>query len=246
MRIGLDYGHGVKNDGGSVGFIKEEDVIDAVGNEFKFMLENSGHTVILLRPSSAQSTDDSLYKRCKMANDNYVDLVVSIHANMQRGKRHEVYIIGRGGQAEQYANRTYEALNEITKSERGVKVANLAVLRGTNAPAILVELFFLDTKEDVDLYNSVGAKRYAAAIFKGITGKEFINNTKYYVVTDYLKKDANGYINTEPILPLFQGIRFYLKRNEKGIWIETQYLDYNKCLELKNKLGSLFWSIKED
>ena len=69
---------------------------------------------------------------------------------------------------------------------------------------------------------------------------------KYYVVTDYLKQDANGYINTEPILPLFQNIRFYLRNNANGVWIETQYLDYSKCLELKQALGSLFYNIKED
>lgn len=69
---------------------------------------------------------------------------------------------------------------------------------------------------------------------------------KYYVVTNYLRKDANGYINMELLLPLFQNVRFYLKYNANGIWIETQYLEYNKCLELKEALGSLFWSIKKD
>lgn len=169
--------------GGAVGIIKEEDVINAVGNELKQMLESDGHTVIMLRPSAATSLNDSLNKRCIAANNANVDLVISIHANMGVGTKHEVFIIGTGGKAEGYAKNVYNVLSEITKSERDIKVANLAVLRGINAPAILVELFFLDTQADVDLYNSVGVKRYAAAIFKGITGKEFIINKGYYVVT---------------------------------------------------------------
>lgn len=44
----------------------------------------------------------------------------------------------------------------------------------------------------------------------------------------------------------FKDIEFYPNLETKGLWLETQYLPYNKCLELKDKLGSLFWDIKED
>ena len=193
MIIGLDFGHGVSYDGGAVGIIKEEIVIDAIGSDLKIMLEEAGYEVILLRPLTANSLIDSLSKRCIAANNANVDLVVSIHANIGGGTRHEVLISSFGGKAEQHAKTVYNTLNEISNSKRGVKVANLEVLKGTNAPAFLIELFFLDTLSDIDLYNYVGSKSYA-----------------------------------------------------KGVWIESQYLDYEKCEELRGKLGGVFWSIKEE
>lgn len=247
MVIGLDFGHGVAYDGGAVGIIKEEDVINAVGNELKQMLENDGHKVVLLRPSDANSLADSLNRRCVTANNANVDLVVSIHANIGGGTRHEVLISAFGGKAEQYAKSVYSALNELTPSLRGVKSANLYVLNNTKAPAILIEVFFLDTKVDVDFYALKGSKSYAKAIFKGITGKEYIEKPKkYYIVTNYLNEDSKGYINMEDIVSIFEGIRFYLRYNPKGVWGESQYLDKEKCEELRGKLGDLFWNIKEE
>ena len=247
MVIGLDFGHGVSYDGGAIGIIKEEDVINAVGNELKQMLESDGHKVVLLRPSSANNLNDSLNKRCTAANSANVDLVVSIHANIGGGTRHEVLISAFGGQAEKYARNVYNALNELTPSRRGIKSANLYVLNNTKAPAILIEVLFLDTKADVDLYALKGSKSYAKAIFKGITGKEYIEKSKrYYIVTNYLKEDTEGYINMEQIVSMFEGVRFYMRHNPKGVWVESQYLDKEKCEELKGKLGELFWRIEED
>ncbi len=48
------------------------------------------------------------------------------------------------------------------------------------------------------------------------------------------------------IVSIFQNIRFYLRYNPKGVWVENQYLDKEKCEELIGRLGDLFWSIKED
>lgn len=247
MVIGLDFGHGLSYDGGAVGIIKEEDVINAVGNELKQMFEDYGHKVVLLRPSNANSLADSLNRRCVTANSANVDLVVSIHANMGGGTKHEVLITSFSGKAEQYARNVYNALNELTPSRRGIKNTNLYVLNNTKAPAILIEILFLDTKVDVDFYALKGSKSYAKAIFKGITGKEYIEKTKkYYIVTNYLKEDSKGYINMEGIVSIFEGVRFYLKHNNKGIWVESQYLDYKKCEELKDKLGELFYNIVEE
>ena len=74
-------------------------------------------------------------------------------------------------------------------------------------------------------------------------------NKKYYVVTNYLPAAYKGYdgidINNY-VLGYFKGIKCYVRGNAKGIWIETQYLSKEKCLELKKSLGSWFYEIKEE
>jgi len=93
---------------------------------------------------------------------------------------------------------------------------------------------------------------------KGISGNVDLNNffdeilvsaKDGYVVTNYL---PNGYkgsrnfdgVDLEYVLSYFDGIRCYVRSNAKGVWIETQRLPMSKCLELKNKLGSWFYSIE--
>lgn len=73
--------------------------------------------------------------------------------------------------------------------------------------------------------------------------------TTGYVRTDYL---PNGYrgdgsfegIDMEYVQEYFQGVRIYVKSNDKGIWVETQTLPMEKCKELQQTLGSWFYDIK--
>ncbi|NRT88520.1 GH25 family lysozyme [Clostridium beijerinckii] len=71
-------------------------------------------------------------------------------------------------------------------------------------------------------------------------------NSKGYVVTTYLPNAYEGYdgIDINYILSYFQGVKPYVRGNDKGVWIETQYLDLDKCNELKSTLGSWFYEIK--
>lgn len=68
-----------------------------------------------------------------------------------------------------------------------------------------------------------------------------------YVVTDYIPTDNYSLEVNQFIKKYFYDIdRVYIRSNSVGIWIETQYLSKEKCLELKTRLGNLFYSIKED
>ncbi|AQR95584.1 GH25 family lysozyme [Clostridium saccharoperbutylacetonicum] len=70
-----------------------------------------------------------------------------------------------------------------------------------------------------------------------------------YVRTNYL---PNGYkgdgsfegVDMEYVLSYFNGIRCYVRSDSKGIWIETQTLSMDKCLDLKSTLGNWFYDIK--
>ncbi|NFA44009.1 N-acetylmuramoyl-L-alanine amidase [Clostridium botulinum] len=70
-----------------------------------------------------------------------------------------------------------------------------------------------------------------------------------YVVTQYLPngfKGDNSFIGVDLqyVLSYFKDIKCYIRGDNKGVWIETQVVPYSKCLELKQALGSWFYTIK--
>ncbi|SUY47042.1 N-acetylmuramoyl-L-alanine amidase [Clostridium putrefaciens] len=171
-KVAQDYGHGVNPDIGAVGIITEESVINNIASHVDVQLHDRGVEVVWTRPTSVSSVNDSLNQRISKANANNVDLFISHHANMAQGNGHEIWVIGLGGEAEAYAKKVDRALTKLGSNSRGVKVGNLAVLRGTNTPAILIEYFFLDTQSNVDFYNRVGAYAYAKSVVRAILGDE--------------------------------------------------------------------------
>lgn len=74
---------------------------------------------------------------------------------------------------------------------------------------------------------------------------------KYYVVTNYIPHGEYGIELTELYNKYFSGLdieRWYLKSNEKGAWIETQYMDKDKAYVLAERLktDNLLWELKEE
>lgn len=245
MRFGIDLGHGVNPDRGAVGNIAEETIINAVGNLVISKLKFLGHTVIELRPSSATSVSNSLYSRYNKANNNNVDMCVSIHANAGGGRGTEIYTYK--GKEVQEARAVLNKIVSLGFVNRGIKDgSNLAMVKNTVAVSMLIEVCFVDSS-DSSLYSSIGAEKIANAIVEGLTG-QVIGNKKYYVVTDYLPNAYEGYngVDINYILSYFSNIKCYVRGNNKGVWIETQYLPKDKCEELKNTLGSWFYEIVEE
>ena len=62
---------------------------------------------------------------------------------------------------------------------RGAKATTgLYVLKHTKAPAILIEVCFVDAKGDANAYKSVGASKVAAAVADALTGKTAATDSK--------------------------------------------------------------------
>ncbi len=246
MKIAIDLGHGVGQDRGAVGIIAEETIINKVGTLVINKLKELGHTVIETRPVAATCVTDALEQRTNKANFNSVDLFASIHANAGGGLGSEVFTY-KGKELEQ-ARAVLNNLVNLGFRNRGLKGNSLYVTGHAKAPAMLIEICFIDTQSDIDLYNSIGVQNIADAIVKGLVGQT-VTNAKGYIVTGYL---PNGYrgngkfegIDLEYVLSYFKGIRCYMRSNNKGIWIETEYLDAAKCNELKKILGSWFYEIR--
>ena len=170
MKIAIDLGHGVGQDrGASSKYITEEEIIDNVGGLVINKLKELGHTVIEVRPQQASSVSNSLVQRVQKANNSKVDLYVSIHANAGGGTGTEVYTYH--GKELQQAINVLNNLCSLGFNNRGIKGSNLFVVNHTNAPAMLIEVCFVDTQSDVQLYTKLGNNKIADAIVKGLVGK---------------------------------------------------------------------------
>jgi len=246
MEIAIDFGHGVGQDRGAVGVIAEETIINSVGTLVVNKLNELGHTVIEVRPTSASGVGDSLSQRCQKADNNNVDLYVSLHANAGGGVGTEVFTYGAKEVLQ--ARAVLNNLVNLGFTNRGIKDgSNLYVVKHPKATAMLIEVCFVDTQSDVDLYNSIGAESIANAIVSGLTGQTISNNEKGYVVTNYLPGAYEGYngVDINYVLSYFPGIKTYARSNDKGLWVETEYLPIDQCNKLKETLGSWFYWIEK-
>ena len=248
MKICLDYGHTLSGaDTGAVGCgYKEQDLTRELGRKVKYYLEKLGHVVIETNINSGTtSVSDSLYKRYTIANENHVDLCVSLHFNAGGGTGSEIFTYNGADVAG--ASKILKGLEDLGLRNRGIKNGNkLAMISRPKAKAVLIETCFIDTQADVNLYQSK-KDQIARIIAEGLTGQTISTGSKKYVVTDYLPSAYAGYdgVDVKYILEYFDGVRVYARGNNKGVWFETEYLSENKCNELKNKLGSWFYEIKE-
>jgi putative chitinase len=175
MKIVVDPGHDCPpKDTGAEGYLIEEKIAREVAIELVAVLEANHHQTLLTHATDGSSVTASLSQRCEQANDFNPDLFVSIHCNANettdRPMGTEVYAASTKGS--EYADRVEKAIVGLGFKSRGVKNgANLFVIKYTDAPAILVELFFCDSKADCDLYARFGAPTLAEHIAYAIAGK---------------------------------------------------------------------------
>lgn len=178
MKIGINCGHTVSGQAGcgAVGFIDESVETRNVGKALITQLKAMGHTVYDCTNDYATSTSENLSKIVSMANAQTLDLFVSIHFNAGGGQGTEVFTYGGEKHAE--AVKVCEKMNALGFKNRGVKDgSSLYVVRHTNAKAMLIEVCFVDTQSDVNLYKNIGADKVVATIAGAITGQTVtINN----------------------------------------------------------------------
>ena len=167
-RIGIDLGHGVGSDRGAEGYILEETIINEVGSKVIAKLRALGHTVIETRPSSCSGLTNSLSQRCEKANNNNCDIFLSIHANAGGGVGTEIFTYK--GREVDWARRILNNVVALGFRNRGIKGNSLYVTNHTSMTSALLEVCFVDTQSDVNLYKSIGSEKIADAIVKGLVG----------------------------------------------------------------------------
>lgn len=174
--IVIDAGHGGYDAGAVNGSRYEKNdnlrMALAVGER----LQRCGIKVIYTR-----TTDDfiPLLERSRISNANNVDLFASFHRNSAtsstaNGVETLVYN-NASAKSVQAAEALQQALVNIgVQSNRGVKKANLSVLRETNAPALLLELGFISNDQDNALFDSK-FDAYADAIARSLAQSVGVN-----------------------------------------------------------------------
>jgi len=181
LKYGIDIGHNCPPaDMGYVGIKKEDELNKEVGALVMEKLKLLKHEVVVCTPRGDSSLTNSLYRRVNNANEEKVDVYVSIHFNGGKGQGTEVFAISQ--ESKEIAKRVAFEIAKLGYVNRGVKNGSfLYVLKNTKMPAILVEGGFLDSKEDMERFN---AGDIANAIVCGLTGS-FVNEKENRNVKNY-------------------------------------------------------------
>lgn len=116
------------------------------------------------------SQSDILNRLCVRMNNNNYELNLSIHLNAGGGKGVECWTYGADSVAEDLATAICNNISALGFVNRGVKNSKtLYVLKHTTAPTIIIEICFVDTEYDFELYNTVGADKIGLAILNAIS-----------------------------------------------------------------------------
>ena len=176
MKIFLDAGHNyAPPDTGASGHgLREQDITFKVADTVRALLELHGVEVKMSRRNITdilgRTISESLNLRADMSNNFGADYCVSIHCNAFNGAAFgtETFAFTRGGKGEQLANKIHKNLVGLGLRNRGVKFSQeLFMLRRPKAPAVLVELAFIDNANDNNILRSRQFE-LAEAVAKGI------------------------------------------------------------------------------
>lgn len=166
-KVFLDPGHG-GTDSGAVGVnnVFEKDINLKVAKKVQALLEKQGLIVKLSRDTDKTM---SLSERTSAANSWAADCFLSIHCNAFNGT-------AKGVETFSYTTATNDLSvavhSEVLKTNaytvnRGTKTANFYVIKYTKMRSALIEMAFIDNKEDVSILNN-RQDDLALGIAKGI------------------------------------------------------------------------------
>lgn len=173
LTIGVDMGHTIRGLGtGAASILSETNENRKIGNELISLLKSNGHTVV---NCTVDVSNNDLADRVAIANRQRLDLFISIHLNAGGGHGTETYIYNQYYNGKEANREVAKRINDKVVAScgfrnRGVKEANYYVLRETVAPAVLLEVCFVDSQEDASKLNY---KAVAKAIAEAITGESF-------------------------------------------------------------------------
>ena len=157
-----DYDPGAINE--EMGLCENEIAVE-VGRLVMGYLRGAGCDVKLLQ-------HESLRKIYETANDWGADLFVSIHCNAFNGVANGAEVLTYPDDTEGHklaACIQRQLVETFALTDRGVKDRdNLAVLNGTDMPAVLVEMAFIDNPDDAILLRD-RQDDFARAIARGVT-----------------------------------------------------------------------------
>lgn len=181
LKINIHGGHNPasKTACGAVGLLNESTEDRLISAEIQRILQANGHTVYNCTVDNGTSQNDVLKKIVAKCNAHTVDYDISIHLNSGRNDYSgdgsqggfEVWLKNTNNGKGELAQKIRRNMSALGFKDRGTKQTNnLYFLNHTNSPAILLEICFVDDRDDYNLYQKVGYKAIAKTIAEAITG----------------------------------------------------------------------------
>lgn len=188
MKIAIRGGHCPKVPGAS-GILNEVTEDRKVKDAVIKYLKQLGHQVYDVTPPDSMATSSGdLAHGVNEANRLKVDIFASIHFNAFNGSANgtEVCVYN----PHDYAQRVVDNLTKLGFKYRGQKTrTNLYELKNTSMKAMIVEVCFVDSSIDAEIYKRVGHDAVGKAIAEGIVNQKVpapapapSNSTGYYRV----------------------------------------------------------------
>ena len=154
MLILFDYGHGGKDPGATFKGRHEADDVLALGQAVAKRLRAAG---VVIDETRTSNVGVSLEQRVKMELKKTYDFFISFHRNAFKpevGTGAEVYVYKTANaKSKPLAAKIQSALVRVGFRDRGVKEADFYVLKHTKAPALLLEIGFIDNSTDNKLFD---------------------------------------------------------------------------------------------
>ncbi len=154
-KLCFDYGHGGTDPGAVYNGRKESQDNLNIGMAVARELRKQGISVDEIRK---YDTTISLTQRSNFANRSDYDFIISFHRNAfkpEKANGAETYIyINEASKSRMIAEKLQKVLVDAGYANRGVKYANYHVLRETKAPAILLEIGFIDNTVDNSIFDN--------------------------------------------------------------------------------------------
>lgn len=195
MVFEINCGHCIQGfDTGAVGSgLREQDLTRLVGNKVIAKLQRLGHIVIDCTVDSSTSVAQALNAICAKANAAKADMFISIHFNASNGSGHGVEVFTYGGKEVPQARNILNNIVGLGYTNRGIKDGKgLAVIKNTNAPAMLIECCFIDNAGDMDRFN---AEDMANAIVKGLTRQVVVSQSDPVTKSAITENDSKTKVN---------------------------------------------------
>ncbi|NRR16227.1 N-acetylmuramoyl-L-alanine amidase [Bacillus pacificus] len=167
-RYSLHGGHNSIVQGANFGNRKEHVLDRQVKDAVATKLRSLGHTVYDDTDEVGTTQSQNLNNIIRNSNSHAVDLVISFHLNASDGNGQGVEVLYYD-QKDLAAKISAQLAKDIGWRDRGAKQrTDLAVLNGTKAPAILIELGFIDNESDMAKWNF---DKIANSIVFALTGQ---------------------------------------------------------------------------
>ena len=155
------------------------------------LLQQQGQRVVMTRTTDILVP---LAERSAISNRNNADLFVSIHRNSNpspaaNGMENYVFTTAPTATLQHAQNVLDEIVRAGVQNNRGLFRGNFAVLRNTQAPAMLLEMGFISNPRDNQIFDQ-NFDAYAAAIARGIT--DTLNNPQIGSLPYFFYDVASG------------------------------------------------------